>query len=52
MALFATREEPSAAAVPTPAVSVLPPPSAAPAAPTEPPSVSIDELPIEGGKKK
>jgi len=52
VALFATREDSSAAAAPAPAVSVAPQPSAAPAAPTEPPSVSIDELPIEGGKKK
>ena len=52
VALLATRESASAVAVPTPAVSELAKPSAAPAAITEPPSVSIDELPIEGGKKK
>jgi hypothetical protein len=52
VALFATQEEESTGApVPT-AVTVLPQVSAAPAAPSEPPSVSIDELPIEGGKKK
>lgn len=52
VALFATRDESAAVATPAPAVSALPQPSAAPVAPTEPPSVSIDELPIEGGKKK
>jgi hypothetical protein len=52
VALFATREDSGAAVAPAPTVSASPPPSAAPAAPTEPPSVSIDELPIEGGKKK
>lgn len=52
VALLATRDDSSAAAAPPPVVSTAPPPSAAPAAPTEPPSVSIDELPIEGGKNK
>ena len=52
VALFATRDDSSAAASPAPAVSAVPVPSAAPVAPSEPPSVSIDELPIEGGKKK
>lgn len=52
VALFATREEGVEAAVPSPALSALPLPSTAPIATTEPPSVSIDELPIEGGKNK
>lgn len=52
VALFATRDDSSATAAPAPAVSALPSPSVAPVAPSEPPSVSIDELPIEGGKKK
>jgi hypothetical protein len=52
VALFATRDEDSAAAAPAPAASVLAAPSVAPAVTAEPPSVSIDELPIEGGKKK
>lgn len=51
VALFATRGDDSAATGVTPAASLPPPPSAAPPASTEPPSVSIDELPIEGGKK-
>ena len=52
VALFATRDDSSDAAAPAPTISVAPQVSAVPAAPTEPPSVSIDELPIEGGKKK
>lgn len=52
VALFATSDEDSAAAAPVPAASVLAAPSVAPAVTSEPPSVSIDELPIEGGKKK
>jgi len=52
VALFATRDESSAVATPTPVVSAFAAPSAAPAVTSEPPSVSIDELPIEGGKKK
>jgi hypothetical protein len=52
VALFATREEDSAVAAPAPAASALAVPSVAPAVTAEPPSVSIDELPIEGGKKK
>lgn len=52
VALFATREdEPSVAPVPS-AVVAVPIAPAAPAPSTEPPSVSIDELPIEGGKKR
>jgi hypothetical protein len=52
VALFATREEET---------TVVPVPSAAPQAPVavpepqgsgEPPSVSIDELPLEGGKQR
>ena len=49
--MFATRGDDAAATSVPPAASLPPPPSAAPPAPTEPPSVSIDELPIEGGKK-
>lgn len=52
VALFATRGDESAATTVAPTAPVPPPPSAAPAPPVEPPSVSIDELPIEGGKKK
>jgi hypothetical protein len=52
VALIATREDASAVAVPAPAVSELAKPTAAPVVTVEPPSVSIDELPIEGGKKK
>jgi hypothetical protein len=51
VALFATRDDAAVAASAKPAISALPAPSVAPVAPTEPPSVSIDELPIEGGKK-
>lgn len=52
VALFATRDDSSAAAPAASAISAeAPRPSAAPAATTEPPSVSIDQLPIEGSKK-
>lgn len=52
VALFATREDASSAAPVTPAVSAeAPVPSVAPVVTTEPPSVSIDQLPIEGSKK-
>ncbi len=45
VAMFATREESAAPAAPIP--SVLAAPTTPPAATAEPPSVSIDELPIE-----
>jgi len=52
VALFATRDDGSATATPAPVLSAeAPVPSAAPVATTEPPSVSIDQLPIEGSKK-
>jgi hypothetical protein len=51
VALFATRDG-AASASAKPTVSAPPTPSVAPIPPTEPPSVSIDELPIEGGQKK
>ena len=47
VALFATSDEDSAPAAPAPAVSALAAPSVAPAVTAEPPSVSIDQLPIE-----
>jgi hypothetical protein len=52
VALFATREE-DAGVAPIPSAA-LQAPAATPAATdsVEPPSVSIDELPIEGGKKR
>jgi hypothetical protein len=52
VALLATREDAAAVAVPPPVVPELARPTAAPVVTAEPPSVSIDELPIEGGKKK
>ena len=52
VALLATRRDSASAASAKPAVSEIAAPSAAPVATTEPPSVSIDELPIEGSKKK
>ena len=53
VALFATRDDSNAAAAAAPAVSAeAPRPSATPAATIEPPSVSIDQLPIEGSKKR
>lgn len=52
VALFATREE-EAGAAPVPSAALEAPVApAAPAPSTEVPSVSIDELPIEGGKKR
>lgn len=52
VALFATRDASTAAATAAPALSAEAPlPSAAPTAVPEPPSVSIDQLPIEGSKK-
>jgi hypothetical protein len=51
VALFATRE-PASSAPQLPAASGQAAPSTAPAATQEPPSVSIDELPIEGSKHK
>jgi hypothetical protein len=52
VALFATREDEGVPATTAPAVSAeVPAPSVAPVTPTEPPSVSIDQLPIEGSKK-
>ncbi len=51
--LFATwSRDPAAAPVPAPVTSQLPPLTAAPAESIEPPSVSIDELPIEGSPKR
>jgi hypothetical protein len=52
VALFATRGDHADAAASKPAASGVSLPSAASAATVEPPSVSIDELPIEGSKKK
>ena len=52
VALFATRNDAASAATAKPATSEIAAPPAAPAATVEPPSVSIDELPIEGSKKK
>jgi hypothetical protein len=53
VALFATRGDASSTAAAKPVVSSLPLPSAAPVVATaEPPTVSIDELPTEGSKKK
>jgi hypothetical protein len=52
VALLATRDD-GASSVVKPAASAAPLPSAAPVVATaEPPKVSIDELPIEGSKKK
>jgi hypothetical protein len=52
VALFATRNDAGVPATSAPTVSVeVPAPSVAPAVPNEPPSVSIDQLPIEGSKK-
>ena len=54
VALFATRDEADVPAATPPVVSAqgaAPAPSVAPVAPPEPPSVSIDQLPIEGSKK-
>jgi hypothetical protein len=52
VALFATREDNSAGALGKPAASDMVQPSAAPLLTAEPPAVSIDQLPIEGSKKK
>lgn len=52
VALFATRDDAASAAGAKPASSETAAPSAAPVATALPPSVSIDELPIEGSKKK
>ena len=52
VALLATRDDRSSATSIKPVVSVAPLPSAAPVQANEPPKVSIDELPIEGSKKK
>ena len=51
VALFATRED-VAGASGKPAASDMAQPSAAPLVTAEPPAVSIDQLPIEGSKKK
>ena len=52
VALFATRDDAGVTAPAAPPVSAeMPAPSAAPAVPNEPPSVSVDQLPIEGSKK-
>lgn len=47
VALFATREESPAPAQSAPVPSAVAAPKAVPTATSEPPSVSIDELPIE-----
>lgn len=53
VALLATSgKAPAPAPSPTPVASELPPLMAAPAESVEPPSVSIDELPIEGSHKR
>jgi hypothetical protein len=52
VALFATRHDAASDAAARPAVSEVAIPSAAPLTTAEPPSVSIDQLPIEGSKKK
>ena len=52
VALFATRDDAGVTAPTAPTVSAeMPAPSVAPAVPNEPPSVSVDQLPIEGSKK-
>jgi hypothetical protein len=52
VALLATRQDAETAA-PVPSSTLPAPDTLAPAAPSsEPPSVSIDELPIEEGKKR
>lgn len=51
VALFATREDPSGTVPAAPVPSQLHPPTPAAPSAAEPPSVSIDELPIEGSKK-
>lgn len=52
VALFATREEQATLPTAAPLTPTQPAVSAAPTTTAEPPSVSIDELPIEGSKKK
>jgi len=52
VALLATRSSGASDAAAKPAVSEVAVPSPAPVTTAEPPSVSIDELPIEGSKKK
>jgi hypothetical protein len=47
VALFATREDGASAGAPASSASAVATPPASPTATTEPPSVSIDELPIE-----
>ena len=47
VALLATRDDAAAPAVTVPSASVVAAPKAAPSVNAEPPSVSIDELPIE-----
>ncbi len=51
VALFATRDDGAAVAVPPPVASEHVVPSAAPVVTAEPPSLSIDQLPIEDSKK-
>jgi hypothetical protein len=52
VALFATREDAGTTPVVAPVASQVLPPAPAAASAPEPPSVSIDELPIEGSKKR
>jgi hypothetical protein len=52
VALFATPKPSAQPAQPAPAASETAPPTASSSAAVEPPSVSIDELPIEGSTKK
>jgi len=52
VALLATRDDSASAASAKPAVSEVAAPTAAPVTTAEPPSVSIDELPIEGSQKR
>jgi len=47
VALFATREDATAPVSTAPSASAVAPPKATPSVSAEPPSVSIDELPIE-----
>lgn len=47
VALFATRDDAATPASTAPSASVVAPPKATPSVNAEPPSVSIDELPIE-----
>jgi hypothetical protein len=52
VALFATREDGSSVAPVAPAASQNASPGPAAPSAAEPPAVSIDELPIEGSKKR